>query len=351
MKAHQDIDKTLFEQLNFSDREISTRKQLLMFTNADDKVLEKYSSVVSEKIHDIVSEFYEHQTSIEEVALIIGDADTLARLKKVQKDYIEDLFNAVIDYEYVNKRLRIGLVHKRIGVTPKLYLAAVQALFRIIMDNIREDIQDADLAPLESALQKLMNFDMALAFDAYISSMSSELVSAKSSAEKLAKKAEELSNIDKLTGLMTRNRLDTFLKRLYAHAKRAMEPITAMVIDLNMFKDINDEFGHAKGDEVLATLGQIILENSREDIDIACRTGGDEFLLVLSGCKATDAEIIRDRLLESFKKAYPDFAFSTGIADTGPEEFLSIDELMANADKDMYKNKRSNTERGSDKSG
>jgi len=339
MREQFGTDKTLYEQLKFTDTEIKSRLDLLGFKEEDVTILSNCFSCVADKMHNIVGEFYEQQTSFDEIALVIGDADTLARLKNAQRQYIEDLFHAVVDQEYVNNRLRVGLVHKRIGVSPKLYLASMQMLYKIIINNIRADVKDADLSSLEAALSKLMNFDMALTFDAYISSMMSELEISKLGIEKYAQEVERLSTIDKLTGLMNRNALDGFIKRIYAHAKRAMEPITAMVIDMDKFKYINDEFGHAKGDEVLATMGGILLEGCREDIDIACRLGGDEFLVVMANCKAENALIVHERFTKLFKKTHPKFSFSVGIAETGPEEFMSVDSLLSMADKNMYNNK------------
>jgi hypothetical protein len=85
-------------------------------------------SKIEPHIDALVDKFYTLQTGITEIALLIGDADTLTRLRAAQRRYILDLFSGLYDLEYVNNRLRIGLVHKRIGVEPKLYLAAINTL-------------------------------------------------------------------------------------------------------------------------------------------------------------------------------------------------------------------------------
>lgn len=71
---------------------------------------------------EIVDEFYQRQVEDEEISLLIGDASTLNRLSNAQRKYIIDLFSGTYDSEYVNNRLRISMVHKHIGVEPKLYL-------------------------------------------------------------------------------------------------------------------------------------------------------------------------------------------------------------------------------------
>ena len=113
-------EQTLFEQMRITELEIESRKALFSFTGADVKALQSFKPIIEENIDKIVDDFYGLQTSVSEIALLIGDSDTLARLRTAQRRYVLDLFNGVYDLEYVNNRLRIGLVHKRIGVEPKL---------------------------------------------------------------------------------------------------------------------------------------------------------------------------------------------------------------------------------------
>lgn len=125
-------EQTLFEQMRITELEIEFRKALFSFTQADVKALLSFKPIIEENIDKIVDDFYGLQTSVSEIALLIGDSDTLARLRTAQRRYVLDLFNGVYDLEYVNNRLRIGLVHKRIGVEPKLYLSAVHTLKELI---------------------------------------------------------------------------------------------------------------------------------------------------------------------------------------------------------------------------
>ena len=115
-------EQTLLEQMRITDFEVEHRKILFSFSNADAQLLLSCKPTIEQNIDSVVTEFYRMQTSVAEIALLIGDADTLARLRSAQRKYILDLFGGLYDLEYVNNRLRIGLVHKRIGVEPKLYL-------------------------------------------------------------------------------------------------------------------------------------------------------------------------------------------------------------------------------------
>ncbi|MFA7518457.1 protoglobin domain-containing protein [Shewanella sp.] len=111
-------EQTLFEQMRITELEIESRKALFSFTGGDVKALQSFKPIIEENIDKIVDDFYGLQTSVSEIALLIGDSDTLARLRTAQRRYVLDLFNGVYDLEYVNNRLRIGLVHKRMVLSP-----------------------------------------------------------------------------------------------------------------------------------------------------------------------------------------------------------------------------------------
>ena len=163
------ISLSLAERMRIDDFEIARRKDLLGFTQTDVEILASARPLIIEELDSIVEEFYERQLSIDEVALIIGDSETMRRLRSAQGSYIADLFSGYYDLEYVNNRLRIGLVHKRIGLEPKYYLSAVNAMKEILTNVIRDNICDADtVAETRSALDKLLYFDTVLVFDTYI---------------------------------------------------------------------------------------------------------------------------------------------------------------------------------------
>ena len=123
--------KTLLEQMRITEMDIDARKRLLDFHDDDVDALLQCRPHVESRLDDIVEIFYGIQTSNPDIAALIGDVDTLERLVNAQRHYILDLFSGVYDLEYTNNRLRIGLVHKRIGVEPKFYLSAVHLLGRI----------------------------------------------------------------------------------------------------------------------------------------------------------------------------------------------------------------------------
>jgi diguanylate cyclase (GGDEF)-like protein/PAS domain S-box-containing protein len=93
-------------------------------------------------------------------------------------------------------------------------------------------------------------------------------------------KLRELSIRDALTGLFNRRYLDETLERELARAQRERLPVSVVMMDIDLFKEINDRFGHKAGDAVLQFLGEHLHARTRL-ADVPCRYGGEEFVLVL----------------------------------------------------------------------
>jgi diguanylate cyclase (GGDEF)-like protein len=346
-------EQTLLEQMRITEFEIEYRKELFFLTESDAKLLKEIKPTIEQKLDTLVTEFYEMQTSIPEIALLIGDADTLRILQSAQHRYILDLFSGVYDLEYVNNRLRIGLVHKRIGVEPKLYLAAVNTLKRMLVELLHDLIPEEEKRiATQLALQKLFMFDIALVFETYIRSLVSEIETSKQKSEQYAclleekvkertQLLEEKSRTDPLTGLLNVRYLNEILTQTLRAAQRRSEPISIVYIDINDFKMVNDTQGHQYGDRILRIVGAAIKNVSRID-DHCFRYGGDEFCLVLPNCTKEEAqEVYLKRLNEDVKRNSENISLSIGIVQTGPHQYAEPDKLIHMADENMYAEKKS----------
>ncbi|PHV13412.1 GGDEF domain-containing protein [Chitinimonas sp. BJB300] len=344
-------DQTLLEQLRITDFEIENRKSLFTFSEQDAKCLGDFKFTIEKELEKIVNAFYLEQTAIPEIALLIGDADTLNRLRNAQRKYIIDIFSGVYDLEYVNNRLRIGLIHKRIGVEPKLYLAAVYSLNTLLNEYIASTLkQSEERIATTNALAKLFMFDVSLVFETYIRSLVSEIEISKNKSEQYArsledkvgqrtKELEELSRTDPLTGLLNVRHLNEILTKVLRYAERHSQTVTAVYIDVNDFKNLNDTKGHRKGDQVLRFVSEAIKTCCRRE-DFSFRNGGDEFCIILPNCDEEQAqEIFSRRLLEEMYKSEEVVSLSIGCASSGPDEHLSADELIQLADERMYQMK------------
>ena len=111
-------EQTLLEQMRITEFEIAHRKELLLLNEQDVARLASYCSKIEPRIDALVDRFYQQQTAITEIALLIGDADTLIRLRTAQRRYVLDLFSGHYDLEYVNNRLRIGWFTSGSGSNP-----------------------------------------------------------------------------------------------------------------------------------------------------------------------------------------------------------------------------------------
>lgn len=150
---------------------------------------------------------------------------------------------------------------------------------------------------------------------------------------------------DPLTDAYNRYYLSQALEREASRAKRYGHSIAFLMIDVNRFKEINDRFGHQVGDKVLQAVASLLLETVRET-DIVVRYGGDEFLIMLLETGG-EAEVVKRRVLEkaacrSELHESVDFpvTLSIGSAHWSPEGSQSVEEVLAEADKRMYDDKR-----------
>lgn len=114
-------------------------------------------------------------------------------------------------------------------------------------------------------------------------------------------KLQRLATTDPLTGLLNRRALIKQARQLRERADRQGQEIAVVMIDLDHFKRINDSYGHGAGDEVLKKLSALVKRLVR-DVDIAARTGGEEFTLVLDGSNEKNAKAATERLAKQLRE-------------------------------------------------
>ena len=161
----------------------------------------------------------------------------------------------------------------------------------------------------------------------------------------MKEKLEKLSRIDSLTGCYNRGYGLGLLDRQIKLSHRSKSPLLLAFLDVDRFKSINDTFGHGEGDQVLKEVTGIFKSTLRE-IDIICRMGGDEFLLIFPDSALKEASLIKERLEEklvqlnhTLNKPYK-INLSIGLSCYDPANPHSADELIRIADKKMYEDKK-----------
>jgi diguanylate cyclase (GGDEF)-like protein len=168
--------------------------------------------------------------------------------------------------------------------------------------------------------------------------------------ERLHRIVERQALVDGLTGLANRRHGEEVLAVEIARALRFGGPVGLVLADLDGFKDVNDRHGHPTGDMALREFADVLRETVR-DVDLVCRWGGEEFLLVLPGTDTDGAEQLAERVRETLRDRVlvgPDgtpllVTSSFGVASY--PDAASPDELVAQADRALYEAKRNGKDR------
>ncbi len=161
-------------------------------------------------------------------------------------------------------------------------------------------------------------------------------------------RAERRAATDALTGLPNARALDDTLRRMIAQAGRTLTPLTAIMLDLDRFKALNDDYGHDLANDVLATVGAVLQGESRAS-DFAARFGGEEFTLLLPDTDKEGARVVAEKLLAALREiSVPGvdrtITASAGVA-TYPGDAAAPEHLLRVADRALYAAKQAGRDR------
>ena len=156
---------------------------------------------------------------------------------------------------------------------------------------------------------------------------------------------QQLSFNDELTGLLNRR---GFISLAQQHLKIAQREAWQMVLlfaDLDKLKDINDNFGHPEGDRALRAVASVLKETFRAS-DVIARLGGDEFIVLAINAPEAGVQKMVSRLQKNIERhnqqnRYYQISLSYGVARFDPRNTTSLEEMILQADKALYKQKRS----------
>jgi diguanylate cyclase (GGDEF)-like protein len=158
-----------------------------------------------------------------------------------------------------------------------------------------------------------------------------------------------LATTDQLTELLNRRGFDLLANQAIQEARRNPSSLCALLLDLDNFKELNDNHGHLAGDEVLRGFANKLRDNLRQS-DILCRWGGEEFIILLKDSSPEQARLLAEKVRQqteqgsfSYKGARLHITTSIGLAELHPDDSLS--ELLARADRALYRAKQSGRNR------
>jgi diguanylate cyclase (GGDEF)-like protein len=208
-------------------------------------------------------------------------------------------------------------------------LALEDAVWGLMVQALRKE--DQDLLALVVRLRSVLHAISTSCLEAYYNRASSEL--------------DRLAHTDSLTGLFNRRYLIEQLERHTEIFKRYHHPFSILMLDLDNLKALNDTHGHAAGDAALRHIATLMTVSVR-DIDICCRYGGDEFIILMPDTEGNVVQVVGDRIKESLHKtklkvnaSLITLHISAGSASC-PQEGQESEELLQKADTSLYQNKQ-----------
>lgn len=163
--------------------------------------------------------------------------------------------------------------------------------------------------------------------------------------ERANTKLQELSSIDGLTGIANRRYFDQILEREWKRALRYSRPLSLIIIDIDVFKAYNDNYGHLAGDECLKQVAQALHNGTKRSGDLTARYGGEEFAVILPETGEEGAYALAEELRLIIYSLSIEHAFSSvcgvvttslGVATMVPDCAMTSNMLIEHADKALY---------------
>ena len=260
-------------------------------------------------------------------------------------DYLKD---AVATIEKINEEEIDSIEHARLAFTNAYKVIADKSITSYKETNAHFEkltqMHEETVNQCENVLIDLPSIKEK--FDEIQSHMSNEVTRANEVITKLTQQVKELeenSNLDALTKVFNRRALNSYLGNICAK-KELKHELHLMILDIDDFKRINDEFGHIAGDKILIFITNLLRKTLR-DGDKIFRYGGEEFVIVLNRIDTEACKIIANRiikLISSNQLIYRTKSINVTVS-AGATKFRSgdtPDTLIARADKALYKSKQ-----------
>ena len=204
-----------------------------------------------------------------------------------------------------------------------------------VLPALRSGVDSFSVFFLDRAVRGLLS--LVLLFNVYVVY---EQLQIRRIRQWFADQLYRLAVADPLTGLFNRRYIEERLQGEIARCQRHRSPLSVILFDLDAFKQVNDEYGHAVGDQVLKVFAER-LKNATRGSDVVARYGGDEFLALLPDCRPDEIQFILKRLkgirVATSVATWP-VRYSAGWADYSIGE--SVTEFIKRADAALYINKR-----------
>jgi len=326
------------------ERRASLLGLLELKTNDHEVAKVLHQEILEPCAEKIVDDFYDYLLQYDEYATLL-EQDKLPILKQTQASYVRSFGVGFDTSDYFDHRLRVGLAHKKVGLKLGLYQCAYHQLQQLMLNEIPENFMEKGVSSRDLCgfIHKITTLDMTLAIETYHGALVMDIQDELDSIHVEKALLREQVRTDSLTGLFTRDYGFTVLKKCMS-GNRGSKDICLILADIDHFKRVNDTYGHFAGDEVLRQLAKL-LNSAVRDLDVVCRFGGEEFMIVLCRATADIALKVAERIRQSVSENIVQYdgkdiqiTISQGIAIT--ELGKDAKQFFSAADKALYRAKQ-----------
>ena len=284
--ATQAIAQRIAAQLGWDIAHWEERLRFLRFGPEDGRMLRMILDVLGAVPAQLGDVFYAHILAFDGPRQYLERPGVLARLKVKQQEHFFSMLHGPWDMDYGLRRLEVGYVHYVVGIAPEWYVGAFSHYLITLQELVGPVCaQKGCLDHARDALTKVVLLDMTLGLEAYHWGKYVQ-----------TKELEQMVLTDGLTGLRNRRALDQ------AVHQGTMAAGAVLFVDVDHFKQVNDQYGHGVGDAVLQDLAQRMRQVLRLT-DTIFRYGGEEYLVVLPHADAYGAREAGEKLRLAVERA------------------------------------------------
>lgn len=295
------------------------------------QIIDEIAEIVSQLGTMLIHEKQEYQTFLTSLTTRLGELDQ--HIRQTEDDNVEalkerEIIGHAVEEEVLGLRTNIEVANN----LDQLKSAVTERLD--FLDGHFDHYQKADHEQVEQSHRQILKLNQR------IQEMEQETDYLRQSAEK----SRELALKDTLTGIWNRQALNELLEKEYARWQRYEKPLSLIVWDVDFFKRVNDNYGHAAGDKVLRTIAGIFQKATR-DTDFISRFGGEEFMGIFPETSLEDALVLANKIRQKVERSkfhYEDKrVFIT--ASAGLATFRSgdtTDDVFKRADRALYQAKQ-----------
>lgn len=228
-----------------------------------------------------------------------------------------------------------------------LWLNSLVILFWLIKHNQQSEpnnLEQEQIFDLQQSNQPESS-ELELELEAKIQERTFELNIALQELEQANQELAELNTRDELSGLYNRRYYNQKITAEFRRCKRNLTPLSLIIVDIDHFKTINDQYGHQVGDLCIETVAKHIQSYMKRISDVGCRYGGEEFCLILPDTELAGAVALAENIRQkvpviNYQEQQIAVHVSCGISCYQQEQDASPDMLFAAADKALYKAKQ-----------